>query len=163
MNAPDDGLLAVLLPRLTQLSSVLNRSHLYERAVEAAGVTLERPAMGVLVVLHTTGEPLRVGEIAARQQVVGPHVTRQVNALERRGLVRRVTDPLDQRARLVEPTPEGAAVVGRYLETVLGFFTDALADWPERDRQELGRLLARLVDDLSARLAALDGDAGTTD
>jgi DNA-binding MarR family transcriptional regulator len=159
MHVGDDPL-THLLPRLTQLSDVLNRGRVYERAVEAAGVTLERPAMSVLAVLHAADRPLRVGEIAARQQVVGPHVTRQVNVLERRGFVRRVTDPADQRARLIEPTPEGAAAVGRYLQTVLGWFTDALSGWSERDREELGRLLGRFVDDLSARVSAFDEESG---
>jgi DNA-binding MarR family transcriptional regulator len=153
---PADGPLSALLPRLTQLSNVLNRGRVYERALETAGITLERPAMSVLAVLHTADRPLRIGEIADRQQVVGPHVTRQVNGLERRGLVQRVTDPLDQRARLIALTPDGTAVIERYLHTVLGWFTDALADWPEQDRQDLGRLLGRLVDDLSTQLSALD-------
>jgi DNA-binding MarR family transcriptional regulator len=154
--APD--LLAGLLPRLTQLSSVLNRSHLTEHAMKAAGLHLERPAMSVLVSLHLAGQPLRIGEIATRMQVVGPHVTRQVNELARRGLVRRVTDPLDQRARLIEPTSEGATATDRYMRVVLGWFTEALADWPEQDRQDLGRLLGRFADDLSTHLAALADD-----
>ncbi|MFD0648404.1 MarR family transcriptional regulator [Streptomyces malaysiensis subsp. malaysiensis] len=99
--------LLAMLPRLTQLSGAVNRGRLTERAMEAAGVAVDRPAMSVLVSLHVAGGPLRVGEIAARMQVVGPHVTRQVNELARRGLVRRVTDPDDQRARLIEPTAEG--------------------------------------------------------
>jgi Mn-dependent DtxR family transcriptional regulator len=56
--------------------------------------TLERPAMTVLATLHLAGQPLRVGEIATRMPVVGPHVTRHVDGLEKRGLIRRVTDAL---------------------------------------------------------------------
>ncbi|MFE3706881.1 MarR family transcriptional regulator, partial [Streptomyces scopuliridis] len=87
--APDDGreleVLAVL-PRLTQLGNVLNRGRLVERAMETAAIHVDRPAMSVLLSLHMADGPLRIGEIAARMQVVGPHVTRQVNELERRGL-----------------------------------------------------------------------------
>jgi DNA-binding MarR family transcriptional regulator len=155
----DDGgeidLLAVF-PRLTQLGSVLNRSGLVERAMERVGLGLDRPAMTVLVTLRMAGQPLRVGEIARRMQVVGPHVTRQVNDLERRGLARRVADPDDQRARLIEPTPDGAAAADRYLRTLLGWFTEALAGWPAQDRRDFGRLLGRFVDDLTARLNAID-------
>lgn len=89
-------------------------------------------------------------------QVVGPHVTRHLHELERRGLVCRVTDPHDQRARLIELTPEGGAAAGRYMETVLGWLTDAVADWSDEDRETFGRLLTRFVDDLTARLADLD-------
>ncbi|MET8162066.1 MarR family transcriptional regulator [Sphaerisporangium sp. NPDC005289] len=154
----DDGELDLLsvLPRLIQLGNVLNRGRLFERAVEGAGVALDRPAMSILVTLQMAARPLRVGEIATRMQVVGPHVTRQLHELERRGLTRRVPDPHDQRARLVEQTPEGAAVVGRYLQTVLGWFGDALAEWSAQDRQAFGRLLDRFASDLTARLEALD-------
>ncbi|GGP85557.1 MarR family winged helix-turn-helix transcriptional regulator [Saccharothrix coeruleofusca] len=152
---PGVDLLAVL-PRLTQLSGMLNRSRLVERAIDHAGITLDRPALSVLIVLHMADQPLRIGEIAKRMQVVGPHVTRQLHELERRGLVRRVVDPDDQRARLVELTPEGAGLAGRYLRTILGWLTDALADWSEEERRTFGRLLARFADDLTARLAALD-------
>jgi DNA-binding MarR family transcriptional regulator len=150
--------LLAILPRLTQLGTVLNRSHLVERAMERVGIPLDRPAMSVLVVVQLAGRPLRVGEIAKRMEVVGPHVTRQLHGLERRGLVHRVTDPEDQRARLIELTPTGAAAAGRYLQTMLGWFTDAVVDWSVEDRQTFGQLLGRFVDDLVSRLAVIDGE-----
>lgn len=158
-SAPEEGggldVMAVI-PRLARLGSLFNRGDLVERAMRRAGLAVDRPAMSVLVTLHLAGGPLRVGEIAHRMQVVGPHVTRQVNELEKRGLARRIADPDDQRARLIEPTPEGAAGAAAYAETMIGWFTGALDDWPERDRREFGRLLDRFVDDLTVRLAALD-------
>lgn len=155
MNAGEFDLL-VLLPRIAQLSTVLNRSDLIERAVETAGVDLDRPTVGVLLALHMAGEPLRIGEIAKRLQVVGPHITRQVHELERRGLARRIPDPDDQRARRVELTTDGATAISRYLETVLGTLGEALADWSPADRQTFGRLVGRFVDDLTARLSTPD-------
>jgi DNA-binding MarR family transcriptional regulator len=158
MSDGDDGRLDPLavLPRLMQLGGVLNRSRLMERAMDQVGIPLDRPALTVLVTLRMAGQPLRVGEIATRMQVVGPHVTRHLHELERRGLVHRVTDPLDQRARLVELTAEGGAAAGRYLQTVLDRFTDAVAGWSDEDRRTFGRLLARFVDDLTARLTDLE-------
>jgi DNA-binding MarR family transcriptional regulator len=155
---PELDLLAVL-PRLTQLSSVLNRSRLVEHAMERAGVSLDRPAMSVLIALRLADAPLRVGEIAKRMQVVGPHVTRQLHELERRGLVARVADPHDQRARLIELTPDGAAAAGRYVEAVVGWLTEAMAGWSAQDRRTLGRLLVRFADDLAAHLVTLDDAA----
>ncbi|MEV5709749.1 MarR family transcriptional regulator [Actinoallomurus sp. NPDC052274] len=150
--------LLTLLPRLTQLGQVLHRSGLMERAMERVGIAIDRPGMSILVTLRMSDRPLRIGEIAERMQVVGPHVTRQMNELERRDLARRVVDPQDQRARLIELTSEGAAVADRYLRTILGWFTDALAAWSPQDRQSFGRLLGRFADDLTAHLAALDDD-----
>lgn len=160
MSEPDN-LLESLLPRLTQLSGVLNRARLLDHAMAAAGLTVDRPALGVLAELRAAGRPLRIGEIATRMQVVGPHVTRLVKGLEQRGLIQRVTDPDDQRARLIAPTAEGASATERYMRVVFGWFDEALAGWPAQDRAELGRLLGRMVDDLSVHLAALgDEQAG---
>lgn len=158
MGDKDDGRLDLgeVLPRLMQLGAVLNRSQLMEQAMDQVGIPLDRPAVTVLVTLRMAGRPLRVGEIAARMQVVGPHVTRHLHELERRGLVVRVTDPDDQRARLIELTPEGDAAAGRYVRTVLSRFTDAVADWSDEDRRTFGHLLTRFVDDLTARLADTD-------
>ncbi|MET9231158.1 MarR family transcriptional regulator [Lentzea sp. NPDC003310] len=143
---------AAMLPQLMQLGTVLNRSQLVERAMEHVGVQIDRPGLTVLVTLRMAGKPLRVGEIAARMQVVGPHVTRHLHDLERAGLVRRVVDPDDQRARLVELTENGSGVAGRYLEAIFGWFGDAIAGWSEEDKTTFGRLLSRFVDDLQAHL-----------
>lgn len=71
---------------------------------------------------------------------------------------RRVADPGDRRARLVELTDEGAAAVARYMRVVLGSFGEALSHWSEEDRREAARLLTRLVDDVTAALRARPGD-----
>lgn len=155
---PDEAAAAVLavLPRIQRLSSAIARGRLAERAAEEAGLNLDRPALGVLITLRMAGTPLRVGEIAQRMQVVGPHVTRQVQALERRGLVRRVADPDDRRASLIEPTPAGAEAGDRYSATMIAWFADAIREWPDADRRDLARLLGNLADDVTARLSRLD-------
>ncbi|MBP0460161.1 MarR family winged helix-turn-helix transcriptional regulator [Streptomyces montanisoli] len=152
--------LAAVLPRITQLSAAISKGRLPERAAEAAGLSLDRPALGVLLEVCRAEKPLRVGEIAERMQVVGPHVTRQVQNLERRRLVHRVADPEDRRASLIEPTPAGADAATRYVTSVLGWFAEAIADWPRQDRDDLARLLTRLADDVTTRLARLGEEEG---
>ncbi|MER7248626.1 MarR family transcriptional regulator [Kribbella sp. NPDC000426] len=142
-----------LLPRLAQLGTAMNRGRIAQQATEATGLALDRPAMTILLTLSMADTPLRVGEIADRMQVVGPHVTRQVQSLEHRGLVRRVTDPNDRRASLIEPTPTGTEAANRYTETISTWFREVIANWPEKDRAELNRLLIKLTDDITARLA----------
>ncbi|MCA1218338.1 MarR family winged helix-turn-helix transcriptional regulator [Streptomyces sp. 8L] len=150
-----DEVLAVM-PRLSQLGNAISRGRLVQHAMEAAGVTVERPAFTVLLSLHFAGEPLRIKEIADKVQVVQPHVTRQVQQLERRGLVRRIGDPDDRRVSLIEPTDEGAGAADRYARTLIGWFAGAVAHWSDQDRRDLGRLLTRLADDVTAHLADLD-------
>jgi DNA-binding MarR family transcriptional regulator len=148
--------LAALFPRLSQLGTLANRSHLVERAMDQAGISLDRPAMTVLITVETAGQPLRVGEVARRMQVVGPHVTRVLHDLERRDLARRLPDPDDRRAQLIALTPAGSAIARRYVQTILAWITEAMADWPAADRQAFSRLLTRFLDDLAARLSAIE-------
>lgn len=68
---------------------------------------------GHLSVLGTlsTSPPLRLGDLAAREVVSAPSMTRTITDLERRGLVRRLSDPQDGRSVLVELTEKGEATV----------------------------------------------------
>ena len=154
-GAPD---LRSVLPRLMQLGTLMNRSGLPDRAMKHAGADVERPGMSILLALHVTGRPMRVGEIAERMQVAGPHVTRHLHVLERRRLVRGLADPDDRRARLVELTPDGAELAGRYVSTVLGWFGEALAGWSAEDRRTFYCLLLRFTDDLGTFLSAMDDE-----
>jgi DNA-binding MarR family transcriptional regulator len=150
---------AGLLPQLLQLRNLLNRGQFYEQAIQDAGVALDRPAMTILVVLDAAEHPLRVGEIATRMQVVGPHVTRHLNSLEKRAIIKRVPDPEDQRARLIALTPSGQRIVERYTTIVNGWFAAALAQWPDQDRTELIRLLTRLTGDLTTQFDTIAADS----
>ncbi|WP_329458022.1 hypothetical protein [Streptomyces sp. NBC_01497] len=57
---------------------------------------------------------------------------------------------------LIEPTAEGAGAADRYARTLIGWFTEAVAHWSDRDRDDLGRLLTRFADDVTAHLGHLD-------
>ena len=157
-----DAVVWTALSRMTQISKAVGQGRVFEGATEAAGVGLDRPAMTVLLTLYTADGPLRIGEIAERMQVVGPHVTRQVQGLERRGLVHRIGDPDDRRASLIAPTEEGTEAASRYSASMIRWFMQAVADWSEHDRDELGRLLQKFADDVLARLAVLDDGPPTS-
>ena len=155
MAATDAGdELRSVLPRLVQLGNLMNRSGLGERAMKRIGADLDRPGLSILLALHMAGKAMRVGEIADRMQVAGPHVTRHLHVLERRKLVHGLADPDDRRARLVELTPDGADLAGRYVTTLLGWFGDALSGWAPADRRTFFDLLLRFTDDLAAFLSA---------
>ncbi|MET8846907.1 MarR family transcriptional regulator [Amycolatopsis sp. NPDC004625] len=143
-----------VLPRILQLGTLMNRSGIGERAMKRIGADLDRPGLSILVSLHMTGKALRVGEIAERMQVAGPHVTRHLHVLERRRLVRGLADPDDRRARLVELTPEGAEIADRYFTTLLGWFGETLSGWSPADRRTFYDLLLRFTDDFASYLSA---------
>ncbi|MEV4847855.1 MarR family transcriptional regulator [Micromonospora matsumotoense] len=139
--------LSRLAPKLAQLGAALNSNWLHVRATEMAEINLERPALQILGILQAHGGPLRVGEIATEMRVEGPHVTRQVTNLVRKGLVHRVVDPRDRRAKLVELTPTGDEINSRYRKVVMGWLAQAFAAWSKEDIAELVRLGERMADD----------------
>lgn len=97
-------------------------------------------SLAALATLARSG-PLRLGDLAAREGVAPPTLTRMVAVLEDAGYVVRRPDAQDRRAVLVSVTPAGAAVVD-----------DAVA---ARAVVLLRRLEALPPDDVLALVAAL--------
>jgi DNA-binding MarR family transcriptional regulator len=64
-----------------------------------------------------------------------------VQSLERAELAVRSTDPTDRRASILELTDEGRIVLERTRSARRERFYSVLAEWPESDRTEFGRLL----------------------
>jgi len=83
--------------------------------------------------------PLTLGELATREQVAPPTITKVVEKLEQNGFVARTVDPLDRRSSHVTITPKGA----KQLQT----FRTRRTEW-------LSARLAELSDDQRATLAA---------
>ncbi|MFL6098955.1 MAG: MarR family winged helix-turn-helix transcriptional regulator [Actinomycetales bacterium] len=73
---------------------------------------------GVLSALVTVVKegPIRSGELAAREGVAPPSMTKVVTSLEQAGYVERVPDPGDGRAALISATVAGRALVESTLE-----------------------------------------------
>jgi DNA-binding MarR family transcriptional regulator len=145
---------------LTRVSHMTNRARRHERLMAEAGVPLDRAAVMVLRRLADSG-PLRPGELAVQLAVEAPHVTRQVQRLEKGGYVDRVPDPDDRRAQLVRLTPAGRDAVARVREAALRVMHDALAHWSPEDLARLATLFGRMVDDFLAYGAAQDEAAAS--
>jgi len=90
------------LPR--RLQRVLGRlARILRREVPSA---LGPGSLSVLATLAVEG-PLRPSDLAAREGVRPPTMTRMLTVLEDAGLVARTADPADRRASLIEMTPSG--------------------------------------------------------
>jgi DNA-binding MarR family transcriptional regulator len=74
--------------------------------------------------------------------------SRQVQQLERTGLVGRVGDPADRRASLLALTAEGDRVLTRMRQARRASLAQVLGGWSRADRRKLATVLTRLVDDL---------------
>ncbi|GAA0218331.1 MarR family transcriptional regulator [Saccharothrix mutabilis subsp. mutabilis] len=67
-------------------------------------------AVSALATLARCG-PMRLGDLAAKEGVAPPTLSRIVAALVEAGYVKRDPDPQDGRAWLATPTPEGVTMV----------------------------------------------------
>ncbi len=71
---------------------------------------LNAPRLSALSVI-VFGGPLTLGRLAEAEQVKPPTMTRIVNALERKGLVRKVANPRDRRTIHLSATMKGKRVM----------------------------------------------------
>ena len=69
----------------------------------------------LLMVLVESGQPLRRGEFAEIMLRDKTTITRQLDGLEQKGLVRRTPDPTDGRASLIHPTAKGTRQINKIL------------------------------------------------
>jgi DNA-binding MarR family transcriptional regulator len=76
-----------------------------ERALAGVGLSLAK--FGALTHLKEAGEPLSLGECAARMTCVRSNITQLMDRLQSDGLVRRVEDAADRRTVRAELTPLG--------------------------------------------------------
>ena len=116
------------------------------QALEGSGI---HPGhMGILGALSDRGgmSQRRLGEIT---QIEKSSIVLFVDALEAGGWVRRVADPEDRRAHIVEMTQEGAArftALGLRMQEVQDAF---VAPLDESERDQLVALLIKVTDDAS--------------
>ncbi|WP_327292206.1 MarR family winged helix-turn-helix transcriptional regulator [Streptomyces sp. NBC_01198] len=89
-------------------------ARLYRQLAQASGDDLNLTYAQLSALARTQEHgPLRIGELAAQEQVAAPSLTRTVAPLVAAALVARQPDPSDGRSWLVSITPEGAEVLGR--------------------------------------------------
>ncbi|WP_396448713.1 MarR family winged helix-turn-helix transcriptional regulator [Actinomadura sp.] len=159
-DAADAGI-AEIERALSRVAHLLTRARQHDRTVVAAGVPVDRAAVPLLRAL-ADGGPMRPGELAAALAVEAPHVTRQVQRLERAGYVVQVADPDDGRCRRVALSGSGRDAVASIRASGRRWIAGALAAWPPGDRERLARLVHRMVDDFEAHAdAGRPGDAGS--
>lgn len=121
-----------------------SRAAARERA-RAVHPRLDPTAYPLVAVLGRRG-PTRPSELGELLYLDRSTVTRQVDSAARLGLVTRVPDPTDARARLVALTEETGRRLQELQEERTRRWRAALATWPEADVERLAALLGHLVD-----------------
>ena len=130
-GAPD---LDALADRLH--SSAIHLLRRLRRVDEATGLTA--PRLSALSVIVFAG-PIRVGELAAAEQVSAPTISRLVGELEREGLVRRTRDGGDGRVQLLEATPAGRELLDTGRRRRVEALVAQLAELDPEERESLAR------------------------
>ncbi|MET8123042.1 MarR family transcriptional regulator [Micromonospora sp. NPDC005189] len=111
---------------------------------------LDRAAYVILRHLDSAG-PQNVSALAARLNLDGSTVTRQVSALQRDGLITRNPDPTDGRGTVISPTAAGLQRMAAVRAARTRLYGEMLGDWPADDRKTLAVLLHRLNKALESR------------
>lgn len=103
-----------------------------------------------LLLLRLADGPQSISALADMLLLDDSTVTRQVAAMQKRGLIKKVRNPADKRGALVERTAKGAGEVEAMRATRLQRIAVLFGDWPSRDREKLAELMGRA----NARLVA---------
>lgn len=103
----------------------------------------------VLELTDCMPEGVRAADVGTALGLHKSTTSRNVSELERLGLLERVPDPSDARARLLQLTPSGRASVTRSRDGRRARVAVRLSRWPQQDVRDLARLLRQLNDDLS--------------
>ena len=135
--------LAELDEAFTSFTAGGRSARLHHRMGKAAG-QLGHAGYPMLAWLEAWG-PIRVSELAERLSLDASTVSRRVADLQDKGLVARAVDLEDQRASLVELTPQGLQLLADLREARRRLLDDALADWPAGEVQALADMLRRLT------------------
>lgn len=135
-NGPADS---AGVPRLEQEIAVLAR--LLEGLSRRRLYPLERSHY--LLLLQLAEGPGRIGDLSKTLALDATTVTRQVAAMEARGLVRREPDPEDRRSALVVQTDEGAACAAEMRATRARRIAVLVKDWDSGDIAQFAALMGR--------------------
>lgn len=101
---------AAILQLAGELRPAVFRLARHLRQARADAEELTPSQLSAMGVLRREGQ-LQIGELAAAEQVRAPSMTRLVDHLESRGLVRRTPSPTDKRACVVGLTDQGTELL----------------------------------------------------
>jgi DNA-binding MarR family transcriptional regulator len=113
------------------------------RLRQEAGTDLSPSLSAALATIDRHG-PLTPSELAARERVQRPTITRVVGRLEESGLVARAADPADRRSALITVTPAGRALLEAGRTRKDAFLSERLEALSAADRATLARAAALL-------------------
>jgi DNA-binding MarR family transcriptional regulator len=142
--------LGALTRSMQAFGRMIAQGKMVEAVLKRAKIDLSRADLQALHALQEADGGVRPGDLADRLLVDAPTITRRVQLLEARHLVRRTTDPCDRRAQLVQLTAQGTRTLERAMAAYQVWLETVLAGWSDGDRAQFALLLRRFTDDVHA-------------
>ncbi|MEZ5778261.1 MAG: MarR family transcriptional regulator [Paracoccaceae bacterium] len=138
-----------IIGRMSELWLVIDRDHL---TPVMAGFGLQGGEFDVLAALRRSGAPfaLTPTQLYEATMMSSGGMTARLDRLEKAGHVVRRPNPDDRRGTLVSLTDSGRALVERALPVHAANETRILASLTADERDQLGALMAKLLDTLGA-------------
>ena len=119
----------------------LDVARLARRLRQEAGAGLSPSLTAALATIERRG-PLTPSELAVRERVQRPTVTRVLTRLEEDGLISRAADPSDRRSSLVSVSDQGRELLAVMRTRKDAFLAQRLAALDDADREALARAAA---------------------
>ncbi len=120
-------------------SAAIHLLRTLRRVDDETGLTA--PRLSILSVLVFAG-PRTLGQLARAEQVRPPTMTRLIDALEKDGFIKRVTDPSDGRVTIISATKKGEALMWRGRSRRVESLAARLDKLTQRELSELDRAAA---------------------
>lgn len=140
MDESEQEILVKLAELLTRASWRLRRNERKELA--PFGLTFgQARALRILVAAR---DPLRMGDLADKLEIVPRSATAMVDGLEEAGFVTREIDRDDRRSILLAPTAKGQELIARLAEQRRASAEALFAPLSAQEKSELLRLLASI-------------------
>ena len=131
----------------------LDIARMARRLRQEAGAGLSPSQTAALATIERHG-PLTPSEIATRERVQRPTVTRVLARLEEAGLIERAADPEDRRSSLVSLSGEGAAMLAAARSRKDAYLVQRLESLDAEDHAVLDRaaeILERMLQEGGSR------------
>ena len=119
----------------------------------------------VILALRRSGKPyvLRPTDIYRQSLITSATATNRIDRASERGLVRRLPDPNDRRAILVELTPAGKALADRAIAMQFAMLGKQLSVLKRSERNQLGELLEKLLSSETGKQAGSRSSYGRSE
>jgi MarR family transcriptional regulator for hemolysin len=132
---------------LHRLQRLLSSRRVSSSAADAASAPVGQQGMQLLRALRD-GRPRPVAEAARAARLDVGAASRQLRKLDDLGYIERSSSPDNASVVLVSLSPAGRELAQRLRKVENRHLYEALAGWTDAEREALGGLLLRLVDDL---------------